>query len=53
MRTDCTYLNLRLTVKVFVRNIDADVDGDEFYWDDEENVKKAVDEADEEDIEIV
>lgn len=39
--------------KVFVKNIDADVDGDEDYWDDEENVKKAVDEADEEDIEIV
>lgn len=39
--------------KVFVRNIDVDVDGDEDYWDDEENVKKAVEEADEEDIEIV
>ena len=38
--------------KVFVKNIDADVDGDEFYWDDEENVNKAVEEADEDDIEV-
>lgn len=38
---------------VFVRNIDVDVNEDEFYWDDEENVKKAVEAADEDDIEIV
>ena len=38
---------------VFVRNIDVDVDGDEFYWDSEVNVKKAVEAADEDDIEIV
>lgn len=38
---------------VFVRNIDVDIDDDEFYWDDEENVKKAVTEASDDDIEIV
>ena len=37
--------------KVFVNNISADVNGDEFYWDDADNVRKAVDEADEDDIE--
>jgi len=36
--------------KVFVKNIDVDVDGDEDYWDDAENVRKAVEEADEDDI---
>lgn len=39
---------------VFVRNIkiEDDVDLDEFYWDEAENVDKAVAEADDEDIEV-
>lgn len=40
--------------KVIVRNVEADeAANDEFYWDDEKNVQKAIDEADEEDIEEV
>lgn len=39
--------------KVFVKNINVDVDGDEDYWDDADNVRKAVDAADEDDIEEV
>jgi len=39
--------------KVFVKNIDVDVDGDEDYWDDADNVRKAVDAANEDDIEEV
>lgn len=37
---------------VFVRNIKLDEEPDEFYWDDEENVSKAVEAASEEDIEV-
>lgn len=39
--------------KVFVKNIDVDVDGDEDYWDDAENVRKAVAGASDSDIEEI
>lgn len=40
--------------KVIVRNVEApEATNDEFYWDDEKNVQKAIEEADEEDIEEV
>ncbi|MDN6257359.1 MAG: hypothetical protein L0J33_05810 [Tetragenococcus halophilus] len=39
---------------VFIRNVEAEeAVNDEFYWDDKNNVQKAVDEADSEDIEEV
>lgn len=39
--------------KIIVRNVDTPEDIDEFYWDDPENVKKAVAEADNSDIEEI
>lgn len=39
--------------KIFVKNIDVDVDRDEDYWDNAENVKKAVALASDSDIEEV
>lgn len=39
---------------VFIRNVEAEeAVNDEFYWDDKNNVQKAIDEADSEDIEEV
>lgn len=37
---------------VFVRNVEIPENIDEFYWDEAENVNKAVAEADDEDIEV-
>lgn len=40
--------------KVIVRNVEApEAANNEFYWDDEKNVQRAVDEAKEDDIEEV
>lgn len=36
-----------------VKNIQVDGDVDEFYWDEEVNVKRAVEQADESDIELL
>lgn len=39
--------------KAFIRNVEIPDEIDEFYWDDPKNVQKAIEDADEEDIEIL